>query len=95
MSHYSAYIQNHPGWEFAGVLFADEGITGTKAGSPQFQRMLAGCRAGEIHMIITKAISCFARNTVTLLETVQELKALGVGVNFEEQNTTPFAAIEN
>lgn len=37
-------------------------------------------------MIITKSISRFARNTVTLLETVRELKDLGVDVYFEEQN---------
>ncbi len=37
-------------------------------------------------MIITKSISRFARNTVTLLETVRELKSLGVDVYFEEQN---------
>ena len=34
----------------------------------------------------TKSISRFARNTVTLLETVRELKELGVDVYFEEQN---------
>ena len=48
--------------------------------------MLASCRAGEIDLIITKSISRFARNTVTLLETVRELKSLGVDVFFEEQN---------
>ena len=37
-------------------------------------------------MVITKSISRFARNTVTLLETVRELKTLGVDVYFEEQN---------
>lgn len=37
-------------------------------------------------MVLTKSISRFARNTVTLLETVRELKALGVDVYFEEQN---------
>ena len=37
-------------------------------------------------MILTKSISRFARNTVTLLETVRELKVLGVDVFFEEQN---------
>lgn len=37
-------------------------------------------------MVITKSISRFARNTVTLLETVQELKLIGVNVYFEEQN---------
>ena len=37
-------------------------------------------------MVITKSISRFARNTVILLETVRELKELGIDVYFEEQN---------
>lgn len=37
-------------------------------------------------MILTKSISRFARNTVTLLKTVRELKSLGMDVFFEEQN---------
>ena len=36
-------------------------------------------------MIITKSISRFARNTVTLLKTVRELKTLGIDIFFEEQ----------
>lgn len=36
--------------------------------------------------IITKSISRFARNTVTLLSTVRELKELGVDVWFEKEN---------
>ena len=35
-------------------------------------------------MIITKSISRFARNTVTLLKTIRELKVLGIDVFFEE-----------
>lgn len=37
-------------------------------------------------MVITKSISRFARNTVTLLQTIRELKVIGVDVYFEEQN---------
>ena len=37
-------------------------------------------------MVMTKSISRFARNTVTLLETVRALKLIGVDVYFEEQN---------
>ncbi len=85
VSHYSKHIQQHPSWEYAGV-YVDEGITGTKAERPKFQKMLEDCRAGKIDMIITKSISRFARNTVTLLETVRELKTIGVDVYFEEQN---------
>ena len=36
--------------------------------------------------MITKSISRFARNTVTLLETVRELKSLGIDVYFEKEN---------
>ena len=37
-------------------------------------------------MVITKSISRFARNTVTLLSAVRELKELGIDVFFEDQN---------
>lgn len=85
VSYYSALIQSHNGWEYAGV-YADEALTGTKESRENFQRLLADCRSGKIDMVITKSISRFARNTVTLLTTVRELKALGVDVYFEEQN---------
>lgn len=85
ISEYSSRIQNHPGWQYAGV-YADEAKTGTKDSRENFQRLVAECRAGNVDMVITKSISRFARNTVTLLETVRELKALGVDVFFEEQN---------
>ena len=84
VSYYSDYIQNN-GWEYAGV-YADEAITGTKDKRDGFQKLLAECRKGNVDMVITKSISRFARNTVTLLETVRELKELGVDVYFEEQN---------
>lgn len=85
VSYYNSLIQTHAGWLYCGV-FSDEAITGTKSQRDGFQRMLASCRAGEIDLVITKSISRFARNTVTLLETVRELKRLGVDVFFEEQN---------
>ncbi|EYE89105.1 resolvase, partial [Fervidicella metallireducens AeB] len=85
ISYYSSFIQKHIEWEFAGV-YADEAITGTKDERPEFQRMLDDCRMGKIDMIITKSISRFARNTVTLLETVRELKDLNVDVYFEKEN---------
>ena len=85
VSYYSEHIQSHPEWEYAGV-YVDEALTGTKDDRDGFQRLLADCRAGKIDMVLTKSISCFARNTVTLLETVRELKTLGVDVYSEEQN---------
>ena len=85
VSYYSTLIQSHNGWEYAGV-YADEALTGTKESRENFQRLLTDCRSGKIDMVITKSISRFARNTVTLLTTVRELKALNVDVYFEEQN---------
>ena len=91
VSYYNSLIQSHAGWLYCGV-YSDEAITGTKSQRDGFQRMLASCRAGEIDLIITKSISRFARNTVTLLETVRELKSLGVDVFFEEQNIHTMSA---
>lgn len=85
VSYYSNLIQQRPDWEYAGV-YTDEALTGTKDTRPEFQRLIDDCKDGQINLIITKSISRFARNTVTLLETVRELKLLGVDVYFEEQN---------
>jgi DNA invertase Pin-like site-specific DNA recombinase len=91
VSYYSALIQKNPAWIYAGT-FADEDFTGTKAQRPEFQRLLAACRAGEIDAVITKSVSRFARNTVDTLETVRELRHLGVDVYFEEQGVHTLSA---
>ena len=85
VSHYSAYIQSRPEWEYVGV-YADSGESGTGKGRSELMRLLADCEAGKIDIILTKSISRFARNTVDLLETVRRLRELGIGVRFEEQN---------
>ena len=85
VSYYSELIQNHSGWQYVGV-YADEALTGTKDNRENFQRLLADCRAGKVDMVITKSISRFARNTVTLLETVRELKNMGVDVLFLKEH---------
>lgn len=91
ISYYSELIQSHPGWLYCGV-FSDEAYTGTKDNRTGFQKLIGECRAGNIDLIITKSISRFARNTVTLLETVRELKLLGIDVFFEEQNIHTISA---
>jgi DNA invertase Pin-like site-specific DNA recombinase len=91
VSYYSKLIQDHEGWLYVGV-YTDEAVTGTKDGRAGFQTLLTDCRVGKINMILTKSISRFARNTVTLLETVRELKSLGVDIVFEEQNIHTLSA---
>ena len=85
VSYYSAYIQKHSGWEYCGV-YCDEALSGTKRNRPEFQRMMDDCRAGKLDMVITKSVSRFARNTLMTLQSVRELRKLGVDVYFEEQN---------
>lgn len=85
VSYYNNLISGNREWSFCGV-YADEAKTGTKDNRENFQKLIDRCRKGEIDMIITKSISRFARNTVTLLKIVRELKSIGVDVYFEEQN---------
>ena len=47
---------------------------------------MADCRRGLIDRVLVKSISRFARNTKECLETIRELKSLGVGVYFEKEN---------
>lgn len=85
VNYYKKLISENYMWDFVGV-YSDEALTGTKDSRAEFQQLLKDCRAGKIDIIITKSISRFARNTLTLLETVRELKAIHVDVFFEEQN---------
>ena len=91
IQYYQNLICHNPDWEFAGI-YADEAKTGTKESREQFQHLLADCRDGKIDMVLTKSVSRFARNTVTLLQTVRELKELGIDVFFEEQNIKTLSA---
>lgn len=91
ISYYNECISNHIGWEFVGV-YADEGISGTKDSRPEFQRLLADCRKNMIDLVITKSITRFARNTVTLLDAIRELKLLNIDVFFEKENLHSLSA---
>lgn len=85
---YTEFIQNHPGWIFAGI-YADEGITGTsRLHRDEFNQMMQDAKDGKIDLIVTKSISRFARNTVDTLDCVRQLKLLSpsVGVFFEKEN---------
>jgi DNA invertase Pin-like site-specific DNA recombinase len=84
-STYERIITSNPAYEYVGI-YADQGISGYSENRPAFQSMVEKARAGEIDLIITKSVSRFARNTVTVLKVARELKELGVGIFFEEQN---------
>lgn len=85
-TYYEQKINETAEWTMAGI-FADEGISGTRMEKrTDFMRMLRACRAGKIDRILCKSLSRFARNTVDCLDTVRELKELGIAVYFEKEN---------
>ena len=86
VEYYTNYIQSKDEWEFAG-LYADEAVTGTSAEKrSDFQRLIQDCRAGKIDRVLVKSISRFARNTLDCIQTVRELKILGVAIEFEKEH---------
>ena len=80
--YYRNLIDENEQWELVGI-YADHATGRNISSRPQFRQLLTDCRAGQINLIITKSISRFARNTLDVLSTCQELKALGVDVYFE------------
>ena len=86
VEYYTDYITKNPKWKLVRI-YADEGITGTKATKREdFLKMIRDCEKGRIDYILTKSVARFARNTVDTLKYVRKLKARGIGVFFEEQN---------
>lgn len=87
VQNYTEYITSNSEWEFAGI-YADRGISGTSLKHrDEFNRMIADCRAGKIDLIITKAVTRFARNVLDCISTIRMLKQLDppVGVFFETE----------
>ena len=86
VAYYTDIITKNPKWRFV-KIYADEGITGTLAKKRKcFLEMIRDCEKGKIDLILTKSVARFARNTVDSLRYVRQLKAMGVGVFFQEQN---------
>ena len=84
-STYERLITSNPDYKFVGV-FVDQGVSGYSENRPGFKSMIERAKNGEIDLIITKSVSRLARNTVTVLKVARELKELGIGIFFEEQN---------
>ena len=85
IEHATERIKKNPEWEFAGI-YADPAYTGTNDNRPEFQRMMADARKHKFEIILVKSISRLARNTILIIETLKELKELGISVIFEKEN---------
>lgn len=84
--YFAEYIEKAENWDLVEVYY-DEGVSGTSTRHREgFQRMMDDVEAGKIQLIITKEVSRFARNTVDTLSYTRQLKGLGVGVLFINDN---------
>ena len=90
VDYFTNFIKSRPDWEFV-RMYSDEGVSGTGAARrPGFEQMIKDAIAGNFTLIVTKSISRFARNTVTTLTAVRDLKAHGCEVWFQKENIQTF-----
>lgn len=87
IEYYKAKVAENPDWTLV-RLYADEGITGTSMKKrKEFLKLIEDCKKGMIDLVITKSVTRFARNTLEGIQTVRELRRLGIGVFFEKEGT--------
>ena len=86
VNDFTERIRANPNWEFVDI-YSDEGISGTELSHRKgMLQMIEDARAGKIDHILAKSIARFARNVVDCLSIIDELRKLGVGVHFDENN---------
>jgi len=86
IKYFTEYILGHKNWAM-GEIYYDEGITGTSVKKRKaFNRMIQDGLSGKYHLIITKEVSRFARNTIDTLLYTRMLKEKNVGVFFMNDN---------
>ena len=84
--YFNEYIRRNPLWELYNI-YVDDGITGTSTKKRvAFNQMIEDAKGGKFDLIITKEISRFARNILDSIGYTRELKNLGVGVIFLNDN---------
>lgn len=67
IAYYERTIKARSDYQFVKV-YMDQGISGTSENRPGFQEMLKDARNKKLDLILTKSISRFARNTVTVFK---------------------------
>lgn len=74
----------NPKWLLVDV-YIDIASSKTGSSRKEFTRMLQDCNSRDIEIILTKSISRFGRDTVEILDALNQLKVLGVRVIFEQE----------
>jgi len=74
----------NPKWLLVDV-YTDIASSKTGTSRKEFNRMLDDCKSHDLEIILTKSISRFGRDTVEILDALNQLKLLGVRVIFEQE----------
>ena len=88
IQQYMKKIKENLNWKYAGC-YVDDGFSGTNTAHRQgFQKLMKDAMDGKIDMIITKAVSRFARNLMDCIGWVEALQNHDppVRVFFEQEN---------
>lgn len=68
------------------TVYREEGVSGTTADRPEWQRLMRDCRAGRVRRIYALNWSRLARDAAVGTQIVKELKSLGVELTVVEQD---------
>lgn len=74
----------NPKWLLVDV-YIDVASSKTGSTRKEFTRMLQDCKSRDIEIVLTKSISRFGRDTVEILDALNQLRNLGVRVIFEQE----------
>lgn len=84
VSHLTKLTAAMPQWLLADV-YMDIATSKTGSSRKEFNRMLEDGKAHKLDIILTKSISRFGRDTIEILDALNQLKQLGVRVIFEQE----------
>lgn len=84
VSHLTRITAAMPQWLLVDV-YMDIATSKTGSSSKEFTRMLNDCGSNKLDIILTKSISRFGRDTVEILDALNQLKLLGVRTIFEQE----------
>lgn len=93
IKQYKEKIKANPNWQYVGT-YVDDGFSGTSTEHRQgFQKLMQDAMDGKIDMIITKAVSRFARNLMDCMGWVEALQNHDppIRVFFEQENLDTLA----
>ena len=84
VSHLTRLVAAMPQWVLSDV-YMDISTSKTGSSRKEFNRMLDDCRSNKLEIVITKNVSRFGRDTVEILDTLNQLKTAGIRVIFEQE----------